>query len=320
MKNTLYIFISIALMPATGFAKDYTTDYDFYGEIGTSLNWQEDRDFKVNVHDLKFGLTGSFDLDNFEVVYKGELQHSTAAKENGYEAVDINEAKIILKHRYGTALIAAPGESGTYSDLYSTIDIHEVNNANQYTNDQLFNQARYAKGVVAYATPKWNGFQFKVGIVTPNDNTGRDDDVVRLALLYNKQDVKLGFNIVKSSKQLTNRDVDYYRYAISGQYKLDKLTIASLIELNKDCPTGDSNIYAVAAKYFATSNVEFRISQQYKDWNSDKENQQLTIGGIHYHFTNKFSTFIEGSHYSERLIKNKYTSDSNINLGFVLKM
>ncbi|MBV7317603.1 porin [Shewanella sp. NIFS-20-20] len=318
-RESAVLGVILGLASASLMAAEQSPKTIFYGQLGLSAGWQDGQDFDVGAYDARFGLKGLIDLGDIKVKYVGEVQHVTAAKHTDGELLEIREAKAVVISDFGMLALAGAGESNTYADLYAPVDIQEINSGTPHSHDGLFQQSQFAKSILAYITPQWHGLQLKTAVITLTNDTGSDSDVLRLGAVYRKSGLKIAANVLKTSEQHLGREQDYFRYAFMGEYRWGKVTLASLVEVNQDSPVGDSTVYAAAAKYFV-GNWEYRLSQQYKDWQGDYDNQSISAAAVHYHFSPHFSVFTEGALYSKPVInKSGYTSDSNLNFGMMIR-
>ncbi|MBR9728150.1 porin [Shewanella intestini] len=324
MKKVLAV-MPLVLCVNAAMANEINHDSKFYGELGVAAGKMHGTDLDVTAYHADVGVKGLIKYDLIQVHYFGELKYQTQANQLDIDPLTISDSKVAIQTDYGTAVLAGHTKSGIYADLYSPVNIHEVSTGSPYSHDQLFQQAKYTKGAVGYASPRWNGLQFKTAIITANNDNDENLDVLRLSALYTKGNLKIAGNLAKiAAKQVAQED-DYDRWSIMGQYKFDNFEIAGLVEINENSPAGDNQVYVAAVKYFI-DNIEVRLSHQYRLWEDadpithiKPDANQLTTAGLHYHFSDNFGVFVEGSMYSDPIVKSNYISDDNINLGFKVR-
>ncbi|GAA4885451.1 porin [Ferrimonas pelagia] len=290
---------------------------NFYGDLRAQTQWMQGRDFETSVYQATAGIKGMYKTPLANVIYHGEVQYSES--DLASNQVDVREAYFVFKtHGYG-AFVAGTGATGSYLQMYTPFDIHQSNSMHPDTAAQLFRQSKYGTRVIAYATPAWQtpigAFDMKFGLVTPDANTGKDDDIKTARLNYKAGPVSLSVHRAQTSKQLLNKEEDYIRWNLFAKYEWENSYIAALKEFHDECPTKTEEVYG-AVYSISHGAFDTGITYQYKTWDStlQRDDIHLTIASVKYNYDEHIALFVEGAHYSEAL--NEY-SDSNVSLGFI---
>lgn len=321
-------YLALSILFASIGAQAATVNNTVYGKAQGQLSWKDSKDFQTQAQFIAVGSKGSYKTDDFKIIYEAEVQYSDNFAKRGLDDFELNTARIIIASKLG-AVVAGHGYSGIYSDVYKRVDIHQSNNAEIFSgNKMLWEQAAYAKNILAYATPSLAVGQGKLklvgSIVTPKEDNGSNDDVVTARLVYNSANFNaaIGFAQVDKKFPANEADDNYKRYSIGADYEFSGLTIAGLIEVNEDSFNKSKNTYVGAIKY-QYSLVDFGVSYQLKTYEDTTDNcdQSLLIASINYNYDEHLSFFVEGSFYGEEpvLFKDNYSADA-INLGIKLKI
>ncbi|GAL04584.1 hypothetical protein JCM19237_1256 [Photobacterium aphoticum] len=74
---------------------------------------------------------------------------------------------------------------------------------------------------MAYMTPWWGGFQFKVAVVSPNDSNNNDADIIGLRALYKQDNFSLVVNHSWTDKVMlpAGTEQDSQRTLIATSYQ-----------------------------------------------------------------------------------------------------
>ncbi len=321
-----YLALSI-LLASTG-AQAATVSNTVYGKAQGQLSWQDGKDFQTQAQLIAIGNKGSYKTDDFKIIYEAEVQYSDNFAKRGLDDFELNTARIIIASKFGAAVIGH-GYSGVYSDVYKRVDIHQSNNAELSSrNKMLWEQAAYAKNILAYATPSLAVGKGKLklvgSIVTPKEDNGSNDDVVTARLVYNSANFNAAIGYVQVDKKFPANEADdnYKRYSIGADYKFSGLTLASMIEVNEDSFNKSENTYVGAVKYQYAS-VDFGVSYQHKTYQDTTDNgdQSLLIASVNYNYDENLSFFVEAALYGEEpvLFKDNYSEDA-INIGIKFKI
>lgn len=312
--------------PLTVLADSYNNN--FYGEAQGQTTWQTGKDLQTEAQQLKAGLSGLYKTDDLKVKYDAEVQYSDNFSDRGYDDIEVMIARTIFLTNYG-AVVVGKGYSGVYSEIYKRVDIHQSNNGEiASSNNMLWDQVTYTDNIFAYATPKFDfasgKIKFVAAIVSLKNDNGSDGDVLSARIVYNSKsfNASTGYVRVDKSYPAVDQEDDYERYSFGADYKFGNATIAGLVEMNENAFSKKENTYVGAVKYNLDA-FELAVSYQHKtytdEWKDDT--QALLIGGVSYHYSEALSFFVEASFYDEAPATYGDTlSEDSVNIGFNFKL
>lgn len=327
-----YLLLSLALSSSVVFADQVTFDKpELYGDILGQVRWEDGQDYQSEIQRVNIGLKGLHKTEHVNVFYRLEGEYSEDLTARDVEDQDfdtrLGEAHMILINRDLGSIFFGNGTTGTYTNLYSKVDLFQSNNMDRGSNADLFRQGRYGTNQLAYATPIWNNLQMKAALISPDNGNDQDIDVFGLRLLYNTKNFSLVLNRAQvDEKQMPGVQTDdYVRWALASSYKMNNFFIGALAEMNLDDPQGESMVYGLSGKY-TLDNVTFKLGAQHKDFDeSNKDDQTLFLANATYAFSNQLSTYIEIAEYTEDEATNDPANNNgenrndNVNIGLNFK-
>lgn len=252
-----------------------------------------DKDDGFRVTQATVGVKGSLGYDQFKAIYQVEVELADLA--NPDNASDSNEARvrtarvIIPTEKAGTFVLGRTA-SGVRGDLYGHLDIFdntEVYNSasgNYTQSNNLTGQVLYAPGVAAWKTPSYNGVYAVPAVLSINDSNGESVDAYTVRVVYKKDGLKLGGSIVTIDDSLLPGDKKYDRTALAASYKADRWQLGGTLEDNKDHPSGDFQVGAVAGIYKVTPKTDLKLGYFKKDHDNDALDNAAVIANASYTF------------------------------------
>ncbi|QIZ77656.1 porin [Ferrimonas lipolytica] len=281
-----------------------------YGDVQVQALWQTDKDFETEVALANLGVKGVYKYDGLTAKFDLGGQYSDNDNSGDADDFEILKANILLANKYG-AIFAGDGVSGSYSNIYQRIDIHESNNNEAYNSAMLYEQPKYSENIFCLISKKYDvGFgklQAKTAIVTPKDNNGSDDDVLMGRILFFSDSFNATFNALRIDEKYGNADDTYMRYALGADYSIDNLTLAAVAEVTDESFNGAENTYIGAATY-RMDKFEFGVSYQHKTFEEkigveDIDSVGLAIASVKYHHSKYLTLYTEVAEYGEDMTK-----------------
>ncbi|KLV02280.1 porin [Photobacterium aphoticum] len=328
MNKNKHLSLVLALLPAPLFAQTPPADSitvpmpTVYGDIRAQAAWHQDKDYTTDIYQATVGAIGNLGYQDLKVRYQLEAEYSesehSADKDND---LIVREANIITMLPPWGGLYIGSGTTGTWADLYSKVDIFESNNMERHSDNLLFGGKRYATNQLAYMTPWWGGFQFKVAVVSPNDSNNNDADIIGLRALYKQDNFSLVVNHSWTDKVMlpAGTEQDSQRTLIAISYQWADLYLGAVAELDYDAPYGERQVYGVSAKY-TYGNTAFSLGAQYADWNNAAvENEVLGLANVRHDLNKHLAVFAEGALYSkDKPTVTQGAKSDNVNLGLIV--
>lgn len=309
------LLLAPLVFTSTAIAANAIPTPELYGDVQGNLRWEDNHDYQSEINLATLGLLGKHKAGPVLVRYNLEAEYGQKLTERNPEDQDfdirLSEANLILINKQYGSIYFGNGTTGTYKDLYSKVDLFQSNNMHSSSDASLYRQGHTGTNQLAYATPFWNGFQFKGAVISPSDNNGEDVDIHGLRLIYRQEK----FGVVLNRSQIDQKQLpasitkDYVRYALASHYQLDNIFIGGLIELNQDDPQGDSTVYGASGEY-TFDQLSFKLGAQFKLFDdSDKKNDSLYLANVSYHFDDYFASYLEVAEYKHD------SKNDNITLG-----
>lgn len=241
-----------------------------YGQLNVQHeNLSNGKDDGVRVGRASIGVKGPLEYGTLKLNYNVEAEFADVANPDNAsdnKEVRVRTAMITAPTKAGTFL-AGTGYSGQRGDLYGHLDIFdnvEVYNptSGSYSmSTGLTAQSPYSPGVIAYKTPVF-GNTYAVGaLVSAKDDNGKSTDASLLRAIYKKDKLMLGAGITNTDKSVISATAakDYVRTALAASYTAEKWQIGATHEDNKDHPSGDFTVDAVAGSYKVTPKAAVKL-------------------------------------------------------------
>ncbi|KXF82040.1 porin [Enterovibrio coralii] len=315
MKTKAVASLVAGLFIAPVYAQVELPKPEFYGAIQGQLTWEDGKDHQTQLQEALVGLHGFIPAEHFRMRYKLAAEYSeTNPNPEEQDEIIVSEANLLFVSKQFGGLYVGQGTTGSWQDLYSKVDIFDSTNMKRAGgNESLFRQGYYGTNILAYASPSFHNFSFKVAAMSPNETNGADIDVLGLRALYNAKN----FSLVLNRAEMDEKQVatGYTRWALASSYKMGNAYLAGLVEYNEKDPLGDSWVYAVSGKYTADK-MSYRLGAQTKQWeddakNVDKEDETLLLANVSYQFHPNASLYAEVAEYLED------SQNDKINVGLV---
>ncbi|ENM5894075.1 porin [Vibrio mimicus] len=301
MKKTILATSLVSLLPLSAAAAQVDIPMpEIYGDIRAQAAWHENSDYTTDIYQAELGAVGNVKVNNFGIGYQLEAEYSESMTDKSEDNdLIVREANIkVLFPSLGGAYIGS-GTTGTWTDLYSKVDIFESNNMERHSNNMLFGAQRYSTNQIAVMTPVFGGFQFKAAVVSPDEHNGTDADIIGLRALYTQDAFSLVVNHGWTSKEmLGGAKEDGQRTLVASSYQFDQFYVGAVAEFDYNMPFDSRNVYAVSAKYTLNS-TSFSLGYQYADWKGSRDNESLYLANVRHDFNEHFAVFAEGALYGE---------------------
>lgn len=263
IKKSLSICISCLTVMCSGTLQADTAVQGtpkFGGEIGIGGLKVDGRDIDAWAFELTAGFSGSYKVDNFSVNYQlladftGDVNDLDPLVYTRGKAgsIYIRDAKIAVPTPYGTFVVAPRSTSGQFAHLYGAVSDFEYNELSARSGiNAMFTQGSVTTNLLAYATPRFAGWQVIGGAFTFRKDNDEDIDAWSYRALYENGRFNLGVGQVFISDEQTASGEKETRNAFTSSYSWDQLKIMTTVEHN-DVPDGHVNdfiTYSAGMRY-----------------------------------------------------------------------
>lgn len=287
--RVLALSVALGLGLSGGVAAEEQAAPTVYGTLRVQqeyLNNGKDDGFRVGQATL--GVKGALVYDGFKTIYEVEAELSDLA--NPDNASDSNEARVrVARVIFPTAnagtFVLGRTYSGVRADVYGHLDLFEntevynpVNGGYTQSSD-LTAQALYAPGVAAWKSPTWGGFYVVPALLSVNDANGKSVDAKTVRAVYQRDGFKVAASVVALDKSVAAGN-NYRRTAIGGSYTADTWQIGATHEDDKNHPSGDFTVDAVAGRVQVAPKTNINLGYFRKNHDKNALDNAAVIGNV----------------------------------------
>ena len=306
-KTNLAIAISCAAM--LGSSAAMANGPKFTGEMGMGGLKVDGRDLDAWAYDLRAGVAGSYKFDGFAINYQFTADFGAAANNldplvyspsGSANDIYVRDAKIVVPTRYGAFVVAPRSSSGQFAHIYGATADFEYNAMHARTGiNGFFTQGDATTNLLAYATPKFAGWQVIFGSFTFNKANDRDIDAWSYRALYKNGGFDFAVGQVFISDKQAGSGEKEERNAASVGYSWDSFKVSAVVEQN-DVPDGLANDFTTWA-----ARVDYKLNERWssalayveKDHELDSEDNDGMIFQVKRHLNDQVYLFAETGQY-----------------------
>lgn len=286
----------------------------FYGNLDAGvIKHQSKSDVSGEAFEVSAGVKGVYKFDGYKIIYNLETEMTKATNaRSGESDFEIKNAYIVVPSAYGTLILGPQVESGQQKEMYKVVDIFQTNEAHGNTVSPVWGQRDEVSGMVGYNTPKVGGFYGAIRFLTLEDDNEKDVDAFGARIIYKKDKLYLGLGFVTIASEVLPTSENYERTTFTAGYSFANVDAGFTYEKNEDSPSGDFDVWAVAADMMINEQWSAGLSYIDKDHDVDALDNDGVIGIVRRKLNDDIFVYAEVAAYSLDDMDN-YTIGININ-------